>query len=737
MIKGSDWVSNDRTTSDDAAEPEVRSREAVAREIGATPKATDPGESHRQDLEEGGPLRLDKSGALAGRPKLKPVKAHRKADAAPAVEDASAVDEEPAVETQAETQAEAQEQARPTSRPRKAVLPPKLGRLRPEGAAAARAEAVEEISIPAGSFLYGESRKSREVPAFRIDRRPVTNADYETFVTATGHRRPLYWPAEGLAKELAEHPVVGVDYYDALAYARWKGKDLPYEDEWERAARSTDGRTYPWGNDQELSGANTARVGLKMTVPFDLHRENVSPDGCLDMVGNAWEITHSPAPGGGVVVRGGSWYDFALYAKTFFRFASQPDARNGTIGFRCCRREDDRSDAPREVDEALVDAEIAARRASEAPADASEWSAERRDLVVDLPRLRTFVAEARAEALLGAAAPKPSRPVLRTIDAPPAEEPEPAPAPEPEAAPEPARTPEPEPEQEPVAEEKEHDSGIVVPPPSDEPPAEAPRIHIGGSTPGMTRPLPDKPKATPPKPRATSQRSMPVAMWVLLAAGFLLFGGLLVVLVNRGEEPSPIEEDEAYLLEEDLVPRSPLAELPDMPAYDDFPWAGDPARVIDVADRAAADTLDAGAWVLIFVDPDATEAPQTLQAAHALHRRLDTHGVKVAVVLPRTRYVDEQGALLDIDALHVRLETDGSRLEGGNRLWDGIRVVLEPQDGNGRGLVRLRTMTDPDAPVAAVLLRGGLLSMRSSPPEGGYDEASLVGLAKRALDDED
>ena len=66
------------------------------------------------------------------------------------------------------------------------------------------------------------------------------------------------------------------------------------------------------------------------------------------MVGNAWEITHSPAPGGGVVVRGGSWYDFALYAKTFFRFASRADARNGTIGFRCCSREAEREE-PREV----------------------------------------------------------------------------------------------------------------------------------------------------------------------------------------------------------------------------------------------------------------------------------------------------------------------------------------------------------------------------------------------------
>ena len=204
----------------------------------------------------------------------------------------------------------------------------------------------------------------------------------------TGHRPPLYWPDGTLPDELRDHPVVGVDYFDALAYARWVGKDLPYEDEWERAARGTDGRTYPWGNEPELGEANTARLGHKMTVPVGWHAMNVSPEGACDLIGNVWEITHSPAPGGGIVVRGGSWYDFVLYAKGWFRFASRVDARNGTIGFRCVRRERDRPDADREVPPHAVDAAIEERRRPQPTPDPASFSAERRDLVPDYRRLR-------------------------------------------------------------------------------------------------------------------------------------------------------------------------------------------------------------------------------------------------------------------------------------------------------------------------------------------------------------
>lgn len=341
--------------------------------------------------EEG--FRLDKSGALIGRQKLEPKRVHRKAGEA---EDEPDEDEEVSA-----------------ARPRRAILPPKRSKLLPEAFEGRPGGAGEQpppdahippryhemMPVRGGTFIFGETREEREVHDFEIDRFPVTNAQYEVFVQETGHRHPLYWRNGIYPDELADHPVVGVDYFDALAYARWKGKDLPFEDEWERASRSRDGRTYPWGEDNDLNAANTARQGLKMTVPVDFNRTNVSADGVHDTVGNAWEITHTPAPGGGVVVRGGSWYDFALYAKCWFRFASRPDARNGTIGFRCVRRSHVPEEAEYEIDPELVEAEIAARQGSQAPVDPDDWSAERRDLVPDLRRLRQLMAEAAANDL--------------------------------------------------------------------------------------------------------------------------------------------------------------------------------------------------------------------------------------------------------------------------------------------------------------------------------------------------
>ena len=270
------------------------------------------------------------------------------------------------------------------------------------------------VPIPAGSWLSGEEKRGASLAAFKIDRDPVTHGDYEVFVLATGHRAPLYWKGGRCPEELRDHPVVGVDYFDAVAYARWARKDLPFEDEWERAARGTDGRTYPWGDEPDLA-ANTARTGLRSTIPVGFYPKNTSPDGCRDMVGNVWELTHTPAPGGGVVVRGGSWFDFALYAKTYFRFASRPEARNGTIGFRCVERAAPRTDAQRAVSDAEVDAALAARRGRQDPADPATWTAERRDLVPDLRRLRQLLVmrdEDEAEARR-TPAPSPNRPLVK------------------------------------------------------------------------------------------------------------------------------------------------------------------------------------------------------------------------------------------------------------------------------------------------------------------------------------
>ena len=391
--------------SDDRPDPpDIEAAKRLARQLGAGAKPREEEAEDQPEASEGG-LRLDKDGTLVGRPKLTPVKALRDDASEGAADEASA--DAPA----------------PEDAPRRAVLPPKRSALRPDGFVpppatddedveadedAALLDTGDEIEIPRGEFLFGDEATPRFVGAFHVDRFPVTNREYARFVADTFHRPPLYWPDGVMPPALADHPVVGVDYFDALAYAMWCGKDLPFEDEWERAARGVDGRTYPWGDETEFNAANTARVELKMTTPVSLYKRNVSPAGCRDMVGNCWELTHSPAAGGGVVVRGGSWYDFALYAKTYFRFATAPSARNGTIGFRCVRRHDPRPDEPREIDTAIHEAEIAGRRGSQPPVDEAEFSAERRDLVVDPLRLNTYVHEVQSESLVGTIQPRPS-----------------------------------------------------------------------------------------------------------------------------------------------------------------------------------------------------------------------------------------------------------------------------------------------------------------------------------------
>ena len=700
MKKPRGLVSESQSKDRPGKEPaEPRPLEEVMRELGGTAAGGKRAGAEDEALREVEHITFDKSGALAGRPKLKPRKAHRDESDEPEV-------------VEAETK---------PGKARKAALPPKRGALRPEGMpqrAIARAAAGEddEVHVPAGSFLYGEARAARELPAFHIDRTPVTNAQYAHFVRATGHRPPLYWVDGYFPDDLRDHPVVGVDYYDALAYAQWAGKDLPFEDEWERAARGLDGRTYPWGNDQELSGANTQRVGLKMTVPVDLHRNNVSPEGVRDMVGNAWEFTHSPAPGGGLVVRGGSWHDFALYAKTYFRFASKPDARNGTIGFRCVRRDDPREDAVREVDAAQAEAEIAARRGPQAPIDREGWSAEKRDLVLDLPRLQSHVAEMRAEALLGATT---SSVAVGNPEA--AKTAEPEATPEPEVAPEPEPTPEPEAE---VVVEAAVDAVKHVETPAAKTPATpTPEPEVA--------PGPDVPTDDAPKDEARGEpRRIPVPIRVLVAAGLLLLVGLVVVLANgfggSGEDdPTPV----AVEPQPDPFETDPLAELPEAPALEDFPGANEPPRILDGAYPSDRTRIDQGTWLLLIIDPRSEEGQQTLETAHALHRRLEPLGVHVTVVLPRDPYEDAEGSLVGDEALDAQLQADGR-----NWLWDGIHVVLDPfQEDSGRGLLATKYTFEGDA-VAAMLLHRGQVERRTAPPEGGFTEASLVSLAKRAME---
>ena len=102
-----------------------------------------------------------------------------------------------------------------------------------------KTDGSEMVLVPSGEFVMGEERKVVYIEAFYIDKFPITNAQYKKFVEETGGREPLFWNNERFHK--SSQPVVGVSWKEAVAYAKWAGKRLPREVEWEKAARGTDG----------------------------------------------------------------------------------------------------------------------------------------------------------------------------------------------------------------------------------------------------------------------------------------------------------------------------------------------------------------------------------------------------------------------------------------------------------------------------------------------------------------
>jgi eukaryotic-like serine/threonine-protein kinase len=140
----------------------------------------------------------------------------------------------------------------------------------------------EMVLVPAGPFLFGEKKEPVTLPAFYIDRTEVTNRAYAAFAGAAGHALP-----EGFSQDRPDYPVVNVSILDAQAFANWAGKRIPTAREWEKAARGTDGRLYPWGNEKDQSRAN---VAAEHAVPVNGYANGASPCGALQMVGNVWEL---------------------------------------------------------------------------------------------------------------------------------------------------------------------------------------------------------------------------------------------------------------------------------------------------------------------------------------------------------------------------------------------------------------------------------------------------------------
>ena len=281
------------------------------------------------------------------------------------------------------------------------------------------------VLIPEGKFLMGSTKQDidkildldhnieahrldNEIPqrnvylsAYLIDKYPITNVEYKRFIESNGYTQKGFWsdagwnyvlgskPLEGsnlnnVINGEQDCPVVNISWYEAEAFSKWAGKRLPTEAEWEKAARGTDGRIYPWSNEFDIKRLNCAEAKNEKPTPVTKYPEGQSVYGCYDMVGNVWEWTadwynsqyydyapvkdpqgpakaedapyfgkpedvgtsiyelkpsiESKTLSGCKVMRGGSWNGSGIvHVRCPNRDYDEPDYKNDTIGFRCAR----------------------------------------------------------------------------------------------------------------------------------------------------------------------------------------------------------------------------------------------------------------------------------------------------------------------------------------------------------------------------------------------------------------
>jgi len=217
------------------------------------------------------------------------------------------------------------------------------------------------VLIPAGTFLMGDTFNEGYgllvhdvyLEAYYIDAYEVTNAQYKEFMDATSYKAPTLW--NNPAYNAPNQPVVGVTWYDAVAYCKWAGKRLPTEAEWEKAARGgLEGMRYPWGNTLTHNDANYDGTGGTDIWTYSAPVGSFAPNGygLYDVAGNVLEwcadwydtdyYSISPrnnpkGPGTGClrVLRGGSWNFDPPHLRVAFRYNRSSSLAFSTIGFRC------------------------------------------------------------------------------------------------------------------------------------------------------------------------------------------------------------------------------------------------------------------------------------------------------------------------------------------------------------------------------------------------------------------
>ncbi|MDP6700427.1 MAG: SUMF1/EgtB/PvdO family nonheme iron enzyme [Candidatus Latescibacteria bacterium] len=224
------------------------------------------------------------------------------------------------------------------------------------------------VHIPAGPFTMGgrdEDSPRSERPAhtiyqsaYYIGKTPVTNQDYREFVQCTGHRAPIHWQRGTFPPGAGKHPVVNVSWQDARDYADWRSARLPTESEWEKAARGTDERPYPWGTRFTEGERCNANNQIGTTTPVDEWPDGLSFYGVWDMAGNVYEwcydhydpeyykdspTTNPKGADGGQerVIRGGSYQETRAALRTTHRMGSSEVSTRDNIGFRLALDADD------------------------------------------------------------------------------------------------------------------------------------------------------------------------------------------------------------------------------------------------------------------------------------------------------------------------------------------------------------------------------------------------------------